>query len=288
MATQLKVLGLTLDQKLTYSTHIHNITVQAHNPLQVINALTATCWGKQKETVMTTYKAVMRPVLEFASSIWSPLSSSISINKLQVMQNAALRIATGCTQDTNIQHLHDETLILPIHDHLQLHASQYKQNTQYPSHTPYTNIQHTSTFNKPSIFNNGRYTTNISTDPHTITTTEQPCTIYIHLLSLCIKPQEVITKYCVHLHHTLAALKRYFQPHSSHPCQTHQKINHPSSNHINTKTTPNDIHHHYAPFVTLTQMTHIISSTAPTYAPHYHPWICGQTPPGDCTAGQLD
>ena len=24
--------------------------------------------------------------------------------------------------------------------------------------------------------------------------------------------------------------------------------------------------------------THIISSTAPTYAPHCHPWICGQTP----------
>ena len=41
---------------------------------------------------------------------------------------------TGCTQDTNIQHLHEETLILPIHEHLQLHASQYKQKTQHPSH----------------------------------------------------------------------------------------------------------------------------------------------------------
>ena len=30
---------------------------------------------------------------------------------------AALRTATGCTQDTNIQFLHDETLILPIHEH---------------------------------------------------------------------------------------------------------------------------------------------------------------------------
>ena len=25
--------------------------------------------------------------------------------------------------------------------------------------------------------------------------------------------------------------------------------------------------------------THVISSTAPTYVPHCHPWICGQTPP---------
>ena len=66
--------------------------------------------------------------------IWSPLASSTSINKLQVMQNAALRTATGCIQDTNIQHLHDETLTLPIHEHPHLHISQYKHKTQRPSH----------------------------------------------------------------------------------------------------------------------------------------------------------
>ena len=41
---------------------------------------------------------------------------------------------------------------------------------------------------KTTVFNNGRYTTNIPTDPHTITTTDikQTCAIYIHLLSLGI------------------------------------------------------------------------------------------------------
>ena len=37
-----------------------------------------------------------------------------SIKKLKVLQNAALRTVTGCTQDTNIQHLHDETPTHPI------------------------------------------------------------------------------------------------------------------------------------------------------------------------------
>ena len=63
-----------------------NISVQAHKPLQIIKTLTATGWGKQK--------AVMRPALEYASSVWSPIASSTSINKQQVMQNAALRAAT--------------------------------------------------------------------------------------------------------------------------------------------------------------------------------------------------
>ena len=69
MATHSKVLGLTLDPKLTYSTHIHNISVHAHKPLQIIKTLTATGWGKQKETLLATYKAVMRPALEYVSSI---------------------------------------------------------------------------------------------------------------------------------------------------------------------------------------------------------------------------
>ena len=115
----------------------------------------------------------MRLALEYASSIWSPLASSTSVDKLQVIQNVALRTATGCTQDTNIQHLHDEKLTLPIHEHLHLHASQYKQKTQHPSHPLH---KHTIYFNTPrlknTIFNNGRYTTNIPTDPHTVTATD--------------------------------------------------------------------------------------------------------------------
>ena len=108
---------------------------------------------------MATYKAVMRPALEYTSSIKSHLASSTSINKLQVMHNSALRTATGCTQDRNIQHLHDETRILPIHEHLQLHVSQYKQKNTTSS-TPLTQtyiiLQHSMA--KNTIFN-------IPTDP---------------------------------------------------------------------------------------------------------------------------
>ena len=73
MATHPNVLGLTYDPKLTYSTHFHNISVHAHKLLQLIKE---TRWGKQNETLMATYKAVMRPALEYASSICSPQTAS--------------------------------------------------------------------------------------------------------------------------------------------------------------------------------------------------------------------
>ena len=90
---------------------------------------------------MATYKAVMRPAQDYASSIWSHIAPSTSINKLQVMQNAALRNVTGCTQDTNIQQLHDGTLTLPI-------QTQYKQKIQHPSHPLH---KHTTYFNTPRL-----------------------------------------------------------------------------------------------------------------------------------------
>ena len=84
------------------------------------------------------------------------------------MQNVALRTTTGCTQDTYVQHMLEETFIPPIREYMQLHASQFKQKTQHPSHS-YTNTQHISPLQGlNTIFNNAQYTTNIPTD----TTTE--------------------------------------------------------------------------------------------------------------------
>ena len=59
-----------------------------------------------------------------------------------------------------------------------------------------------------------------------------------------------------------------------------RKKNLPSSNHTYTKSTPKHIHHHYAPSVTSTHTTHIISSTAPTYAPHCQPLDLWTDPDG--------
>ena len=49
-----------------------------------------------------------------------------------------------------------------------------------------------------------------------------------------------------------AALKRYFPDSLVAPMSNSEQINYTFSNHTYTKSTPNHIHHHYAPFVTLT------------------------------------
>ena len=87
---------------------------------------------------MTTYKAVMRPLCLFHT-----VASCILDQHKQTVSHAERSIENCHKMHTNTQHLHDETLTLPIHDHLQLHASQYKQKTQHPSHPLY---KHTTYF----------------------------------------------------------------------------------------------------------------------------------------------
>src|SRR5207244_5025742 len=128
-----KILGFTLNTKLNFKEHTKLTKAKADKSINILKTLTTTKWGKQ-ENILATYKALTRPIIEYASTIWSPIVKPTNIAKLQTTQNTALRIATGCTADTNTNHIHQETKILPLPQHLKLHASQLRQKAKLPSH----------------------------------------------------------------------------------------------------------------------------------------------------------
>ena len=78
-------------------------------------------------------------------------------------------IGLGRRTTTTTQHIHDETNVLPIHQHLKLHASQIKQKAQHPTYPLHKLTIHTHTprLKKQTTFNNINYTTNIDTHPDT-------------------------------------------------------------------------------------------------------------------------
>ena len=94
--------------------------------LNILKPLTFIKRGKQKKLIIPTFKASTYLILNFANTIWSPIISNINIRKLQIIQNTALYIATGCKKNTN-----DETSILPMGIYLKLHITQLKQLTQH-------------------------------------------------------------------------------------------------------------------------------------------------------------
>src|ERR1700730_4180582 len=129
-----KILGVTFDPILTFNEHTNNIKTAASKSKNILKSLNATTWGKQKETLVATYSAITRPILEYASTVWSPIISNTSMQKLQTVQNTALRVATDCTSDTNMNHFHQETKVLPLKDHCNLHTSNLKQKAASSNH----------------------------------------------------------------------------------------------------------------------------------------------------------
>ena len=135
-----KILGLIFDPKLNFSEHIKETEDKAKGSLKLLKAISGTSWGQQKETIVSTAKQYIRPIIEYACPVWSPIASDSKITKLQRIQNAALRCATGHTKDTNINHLHSETLVLPLKDHMKMITSQYRESCRDPEHPMNTEL----------------------------------------------------------------------------------------------------------------------------------------------------
>ena len=128
------ILGVTYDRGMTFKHHIENINTKAKTRLNVIRALTHTEYGHSKEDTTTLYKQYIRPILTYAHTAWQPDTANTHLGKLQTTQNTALRLATGCTRTTPIQHIHEESLVLPLISHMDMRGTHAYSSTIDPSH----------------------------------------------------------------------------------------------------------------------------------------------------------
>ena len=82
---------MTFDPSFSFGNHVDAIETKAKKRLQVLKALAGTTWGHSKETLITTFKAIIQPLWTFAAPIWFPNTSTTNIERLQRIQNAAMR-----------------------------------------------------------------------------------------------------------------------------------------------------------------------------------------------------
>ena len=162
----------------------------------------------------------------------------------------------------------------PIHEHLQLHASQYKQKTQHSSH-PFH--KHTTYVNTPrpknTIFYKVRYTTNIPTDNRHTTNMPHIHTYVVSMQRATRGNNKILCTPPPHISSFEEILPR-ITPRTLAQLRTNK------SPFLKSYLHKADTKSHPSPLRPLCNThTHDISSTAPIYEPHYHSWICGQTPP---------
>jgi hypothetical protein len=88
---QLKYLGVTLTDDLRWKTHITDISKKANNTLGFLRRNIKTVNKRIKEHA---YRAFVRPLLEYSSSVWDPYYQD-DIDALEKIQNRAARWVTS-------------------------------------------------------------------------------------------------------------------------------------------------------------------------------------------------
>ena len=87
----IKYLGVTITNDLKWNTHVSNICMKANMTLGFLRRNSSACPRDVKEMA---YKGLVRPVLEYGSSVWDP-SSILLQEELENVQKRAARFVTG-------------------------------------------------------------------------------------------------------------------------------------------------------------------------------------------------
>jgi hypothetical protein len=122
-----KYLGVTLDSKLIYRTHISCILRKANYRLRELLPIL------NKSTVdinlaIIIYKSLLRSILTYASPVWG-YAANTYLNKLQTFQNKVRRIIRKLPRVMPIVTLHEQTGMSLISSHIKKLARALYQKT---------------------------------------------------------------------------------------------------------------------------------------------------------------
>ena len=109
-----KLLGITIDDRLTFNTHLGLLRTKAKKRMAAIASTCGKTWGGSTAAIRTAYTAHVRSALTYGSSVWYPLISETKCEQLEQVQYAAARTITGCWKRTNVADLLLEANLTPL------------------------------------------------------------------------------------------------------------------------------------------------------------------------------
>lgn len=108
---QHKFLGIVLDGKLNFKEHIKYVTQNALKSLNILRCLAGVSWGADPKTLTMLYKSIVRSHFDYSSLAYFNCNCT---NRLDVIQNKALRIISGAICSTPIRAMEVETAVMPL------------------------------------------------------------------------------------------------------------------------------------------------------------------------------
>ena len=160
LITKVVFLGVTFDQRMTWEPLFRKLVVRAYKRLNLLRRISSLAQDPNPNLLAHLYQAIILPVFEY-SSICSICAADVHIEKLQLVQNMALRVVMSSPRYTSLKDLHDCTGFKPVKAHLtsfakrRLDAMRKSTRILESSILDYNNVKHIQTNQSPlDILNN--------------------------------------------------------------------------------------------------------------------------------------
>ena len=136
-----RFLGVIWDTHYTFSQHIEHLRAKAFQRVAVLKAVAGAEWGSDQSTLLNTFRLYVHSAYSYAAGIWGPVvKPGLIERRLQPIQNAALRIVTGCHRMASSDHVHHETKTLTILDHTNLLCAQFLASCLRSTHPSFRTV----------------------------------------------------------------------------------------------------------------------------------------------------
>lgn len=109
-----RILGVILNEGMSFQPYIESIKVHTQTWINLLKTLCGSKYLAQQQTVIAIYEKAIRPRIEYGSVAYNMMATKTELKKLDIIQNNCMRIDVGAFRTTPIEHLENETGIVPL------------------------------------------------------------------------------------------------------------------------------------------------------------------------------
>ena len=134
---EVKFFGMIYDRILSFKPHIEYVRRKCQKAMNLFKVLSGVEWGADREILLTIYKAYIQSRLDYGSIVYNSACKSY-LDRLNPVQNQALRICLGAFRTSPTVSLHVEANVPPLNLRRKKLSIQYairvKADKRNPTH----------------------------------------------------------------------------------------------------------------------------------------------------------
>lgn len=152
-SNEIKLLGMIMDARLKWKNHINFIKARANKAMNILQVLNNKNNGVSRQVLLRLYKTYVRPIIEYGAPIYNSAPKAL-LDKLEPIQNTALRIATGAFKSSRIENLLVDAGESPLMFRREYLINNYMSRVLFNKHSPMREILTKISFLDSELFVN--------------------------------------------------------------------------------------------------------------------------------------